>query len=68
MFGQVDTVRLCTWATCALALAAMIEANCNVWRSTEALELTNAQALTAVKTVALAAATDRLRPTKRVFI
>jgi hypothetical protein len=34
----------------------------------EALELTNAQALTAVMTVTLAAATNRLRPTKRVFI
>jgi hypothetical protein len=34
----------------------------------EALELTNAQALTAVMTVALAAATNRLRPTIRVFM
>jgi hypothetical protein len=30
----------------------------------EAVELTNAQALTAVMTVALAAATNRLSPTK----
>jgi hypothetical protein len=34
----------------------------------EALALTNAQAPTAVMTVALAAATNRLGPTKRVFI
>jgi hypothetical protein len=34
----------------------------------EALELTNAQALTAVITVALAAATKRLGPPVRVFI
>jgi hypothetical protein len=34
----------------------------------EALELTNAQALTAVITTALAAATKRLGPTVRVVI
>jgi len=51
-----------------LALAAMIEANWNGSRSIEAVELTNAQALTAVMTVALAAATKRLTPTVRVVI
>ena len=50
------------------AVAAMIEANANGSRSMEVLELTNAQALTAVITVAVAAATMRLGPTIRVLI
>jgi hypothetical protein len=46
----------------------MVEANRNGSRSMEALELTNAQALTAVITTAPAAATKWLRPAVRVFI
>jgi hypothetical protein len=46
----------------------MIEANRNGSRSMEALDVTNAQALIAVITAALAAATRRLGPITRVFI
>jgi len=49
-----------TCTTCTLAFAAMIEANLNGSRSMEAVELTNAQALTAAITVAQAAALKRL--------
>jgi hypothetical protein len=51
-----------------LALAAIVEAKWNGSRSIEALELTNAQAPTAVITVAQAAAVKRLSPTVRVFM
>jgi hypothetical protein len=51
-----------------LALVAMTEANWNGSRSIEAVEVTNAQALTAVMAVALAATTKRLTPKERVLI
>jgi hypothetical protein len=52
----------------ALAFAAMTEAKWNGSRSMEAVECTNAQALTAVIAVAQAAALKRLSRTVRVFL
>jgi hypothetical protein len=51
-----------------LAFEAMTEANRNGSRSGEAVELTNAQALTAVISVAQVAAVKRLNVTVRVFM
>jgi hypothetical protein len=61
-------LRLCNCAVCSSAFAAITAAKLNGSRSVEALELTNAQALVAVITVAHAMAAKRLNPTLRILM
>ena len=68
LFRQLDAMRLCSCATCAVAFAALIEASRNGSRSVEAVESTNAHALNTVINVAQAAAVKRLGQTVRVFM